>query len=245
MRVTLLVIAILLTTFSGWSQNKVTQGANKIFTIRMNIGEPAGATYLWALTPSVGTSTDLALIDGNSAGILWDGPVGLYSLSVQATDGNGSLSEPVSQQIEIITPGDLILASDFPHTIVCSDLAGNAEGSVPGHSESLFRVTYAGDANLVSAILTIENPNGEYIGFDGTVLPNQQNPEVSANNIDTDKVIDFTVTDSWENNTTGNMEFKVKLISVKTSDNSIVVADKTADVERTITVLPKPAIEFQ
>ncbi len=210
----------------------------------MNVGQSVGATYSWAVVPASGTTTNMAAIAGNSATILWDGPVGVYSVVVQVTDGNGCLSEPITQSMEILAPGNLIFAAALPGTQTCSDLAGG-EGSVPGHSESLFRITYAGDANLTSAQVTVKNPEGVYVDLNGTVLSNQLNPQITVANDASDKAIDFNVTDSWENTSTANVEFEITIISALTSDNSTIIADSASDIKRTITVLPKPVIAFE
>jgi hypothetical protein len=234
----------MLAAWSAWSQNNITQGASKSYTIQMNVGEASGASYLWAVTPAGGTSTDLTVITGNTATILWDGVPGIYSVSVQVTDGNGCLGEPINQSMEILAPGDLVFAAAFPGTQTCSDLSGG-EGSVPAHSQSLFRVTYAGDANLTSAKITVKNPVGSFVDLNGTVLADQANPELTITNDAADKAIDFALTDSWENNTSANVQFELTLVSALTSDSSEITADTNADVTRTVTILPKPVIAFE
>lgn len=236
---------MLLIALSGWSQNSITQGASKDYTVRLNAGEAEGATYSWVVAPSNGTSTDLTAITGNTATIVWDGPVGFYFVTVEVTDGNGCISESISQRMDILASGDLIFAAALPSTQTCSDLANGSDGSVPGQSESLFRIIYGGGANLASANVTVKNPDGFYTDLEGTVLANQENPEITIANAETDKQIDFTVTDSWENTTNGNAIFEIELLSALTSDNLVVNADSDNDVERTITVLTKPEIEFQ
>lgn len=210
----------------------------------MNVGEPSGASYSWAVSPMDGTSADLTVITGNTATIIWDGPTGVYSVTVQVTDGNGCLSETISQDMEILASGEVIFASALPSTETCSDLAGNIEGSFPSHSQSLFRITYDGDASLTSAKVTVKNPDGNFTELDGTVLADQGNPEITVDNDTVDKTIDFAVTDSWENTTAGNVVFEISLVSALTSDRSEITSDPETDVERTITVLPKPVIRF-
>lgn len=211
----------------------------------MNVGQANGATYQWSVSPATGTSTDLSTVSGDTATIVWDGPVGIYTLAVQVTDGNGCLSEPISQTVEILAPGDLIFAANYPNTVICSDLAGGTEGSSPAHSASSFRITYAGAANLQSANVTVKNPAGIYVGLDGVVLANQGAPEITIPNTQADKEIIFEVTDAWENNTSGNTSFEIKLLSAVTSDNSVITADPASDVIRTITVMSKPVIAFE
>lgn len=234
-----------LTTAVAWAQGSFTQGATKGYKIKMNVGQANGATYQWSVTPATGTSTDLSTVSGDTATIIWDGPVGNYTLAVQVTDGNGCLSEPISQTVEILAPGDLIFAANYPNTIVCSDLAGGSEGSSPAHSASSFRITYAGAANLQSANVTVKNPAGVYVGLDGLVLANQSAPEITIPNTQADKEIIFEVADTWENTSVGNSSFEIKLLSAVTTDNSVITADPLSEVTRTVTVLPKPVIAFE
>jgi hypothetical protein len=244
MKQLLLITILIVAAWSGWSQNSITQGASKTYTIQMNVGESAGASYSWEVTPFGGTSTNVATVSGNSVTILWDGPVGVYSVNVQVTDGNGCLSETISQGMEILAPGNLIFAAALPSTQTCSDLTGG-EGSVPGHSESSFRITYAGAANLTSAKITVKNPNGDFTALDGIVLADQGNPEITVNNDAADKAIDFAITDTWENNSGANVEFEITLLSAVLSDTSEITADTNSDVTRTAIVLPKPVIAFE
>lgn len=197
------------------------------------------------VTPSNGTSTNISSIGGNRAQIIWDGPVGNYTLSVQVVDGNGCVSQSISQQIEIISSGDLLFAASLPNTMVCSGLAGGMAGLVAENSQSWFRVAYTGDANLVSATITIKNPDGNFMGLDGVVLPDQQNSQVKIDNVETDKEIDFAVSDSWENNSAELIQFEITLISGLTADQTEIPAVSGTDVERTISVLAKVVIEFK
>ena len=175
---------------------------------------------------------------------MWDGVPGFYSVNVQVTDGNGCLGEPISQDMEILAPGDLVFAPELPSTQTCSDLTGG-EGSVPAHSQSFFRITYAGDANLTSAKITVKNPMGSFVDLNGTVLDKQANPELIITNDAVDKAIDFALSDSWENNTAAKVQFEIVLVSALTSDNSEIAADTNTDVTRTVTILPKPVIAFE
>jgi len=234
-----------LATTSSWSQTRLTQGATKQHTVRLKTGEPVNAKYTWTVTPSTGTSSNLALFEGTSANLLWAGPIGSYTLAVQVVDGNGCLSEAAFQDIEIVAAGDLLFSAAYPNTIVCSDLAGGNEGSVPEHSQSLFEINYAGDTTLLEAIVTIKNPNGIFVGLDGTALPDQQSTEVLISNQNNDKVIEISVSDSWENNTSETVLFTITLVSVKTADQVLIQANEQTDVIRTIGVLPKPNIEFE
>lgn len=87
----------------------------------MNSGEPDFAKYTWEVVPENGTATDLGIIDGDTATIIWDGPLGFYSLKVSVLDGNGCISDTIIQQIEIIEPGDFIINAGRDTTIgICS-----------------------------------------------------------------------------------------------------------------------------
>lgn len=234
----------MIAALSGWSQNSITQGGSKTYTIQLNAGEATGATYEWMVTPAGGTSTDLSTITGNTVTILWDGTAGDYTVTVQVTDGNNCLSEPITQNMEILAPAQIIFAAATPSSTTCSDLSGG-EGSVPPSSESRFSITYDGDANLKSAEVTVKNPEGDFIDLDDNVLADQSNPEITITNDAVDKQIDFAVTDSWENTTIGNATFEITLLSALTSDNANITADPGADIKRNITVLPKPVIDFK
>lgn len=207
-------------------------------------GEENSAVYTWELIPAEGSSSDLSLITGDSARVIWDGPLGIYTLQVSVLDGNGCVSETISQQVQIVSPGALVFSAEFPDVVTCSDLAGGLEGSVPEHTKSMFRVIYTGASNLKSATVTIRNPEGNYIDLDGNELPDQQNPEVLINNPEADKAVDFEVSDNWENLLAGNVQFEIEIIKATLVDDTDVVAVEGTDMERTITVLPKPIVEF-
>lgn len=239
------MLIMVLFVWNGWSQNSITQGASKAYTVKFNVGESTGATFSWEITPSVGSSTNVTVVTGNTATIKWDGPAGLYSLSVQVTDGNGCLSEYISKSIEILAPGKVTFAQTLPGTIICSDLSGNADGSSSGHSESLFRVVYSGDSNLKEAGISIKNPAGVFVDLEGKLLADQSSPTIIITNNSEDKEIDFSVSDSWENTSVGNAEFVVTLLSAITADDSVIEADPVTDVTRTIIVLEKPVIGFE
>ena len=127
-----------------------------------------------------------------------DGPPGIYTLTVNVVDGNGCVSEQINKKVEILTPGELVFEAAMPSTTVCSDLAGGVEGSAPSHTESLFRVVYAGEKNLVSATLTLKNPEGKFVGLNGTALPDQAHPDGNSGKQNEDKSIDISVSDGWK-----------------------------------------------
>lgn len=218
---------------------------DKVHKVQLKTGEPVGAVYSWSVTPSTGTTTNLALLTENTATISWDGEPGIYSLSVQVTDGNGCISKTISQNIEILAAGSAVFTAALPGTIVCSDVAGSQKGSASGTGKSFFRIMYNGDANLTSASISVKNPEGIFVDLDGTILPDQNNPVLTLTNTVNTKEIEFAVADSWENSLTENVEFEIILLRVLTSDNSELTVNIAADTKRTITVLPKPVVEFE
>ena len=239
----LLTIAIL-AAWSGWSQS-ITQGADKDYSVQMNVGETAGASYAWSVSPANGTTTDLSTVTDSVATITWDGPAGIYTVLVQVTDGNGCLGEPIIQAMEIVAPGNLFFAAALPSTQTCSELSGGIEGSVPAQSESMFSIAYDGDANLASVNLTIENPAGEFVDLTGMVLTDQSNPEITIQNLEADKEVEFAVNNNWENTGTAEVNFEIVVLGALTADNSEITANAAGDTERTITILPKPVIAFE
>lgn len=89
--------------------------------VELNTGESNSAKYTWQVVPENGTTTDLGIIDGDTATIIWDGPLGFYALKVSVLDGNGCLSDTIIQQIEIIEQGDVIVDAGRDTTIgVCN-----------------------------------------------------------------------------------------------------------------------------
>jgi len=237
------IFAIPVITFTN-DNVKITQGLHYVHEIQLATGEPIDAKYSWMVIPPEGTSTDLSLIQEDSAKIFWDGDPGTYLVQAFITDGNGCVSDTIIQNVEILDPGELVFSSLYPGTITCSDLEGGMNGTVPESSESQFRISYDGEANLLSAKITIKNPNGKYVGLDGIELSDQLNPEVEINNPDVGKEITFVVTDSWENNSSENVEFEIQLINGITSDQLEIQAVDGTDINRTVTVLTKPVIEF-
>ena len=234
----------MLAAVTAGAQERITRGADKTHAVRMLTGNPGAATYAWEVTPAAGTSTSLAGVTDSTATIVWDGPPGVYTLWVSVIDGNGCLGEQISREVEILAPGDLVFAAAMPSTIICSDLAGGAEGSAEPHTQSHFQVVYEGESNLASATFTIQNPAGQYVDAAGSVLANQGSPEITVDNDGDDNAIDLAVADAWENAGSAEVQFTVTLVSVTTVDSAVIAADPETDVVRTITVLPKPVIAF-
>jgi gliding motility-associated-like protein len=95
----------------------VEQGSSLTHKVNMVAGKPENSVYHWSIDPGSGTTTDLSLLRGPSATILWDGPPGYYSVRVSVTDGNGCTGETISKQIQIIQPSGFILSAGRDTTI--------------------------------------------------------------------------------------------------------------------------------
>lgn len=234
----------MLIEFCVYGQNSFTQGVTKSYTVAMTSGNTSGAVYSWSVLPAEGTSSNISAINGNTAEIIWDGIPGVYTLSVTVIDGNNCKSDEISQQITILSQGDLAFVAAYPSTIVCSDLADGNEGSNPAHNSSEFAIVYSGDTNLVSAKITVANPEGKYIDLNGSILTDQLTPEITLPNDANDKQIDFSVIDTWENIGSDMVYFTIKLLSVVTDDAVTISADTNNDITRTIGVRTKPILLF-
>ncbi|MCF6357877.1 MAG: gliding motility-associated C-terminal domain-containing protein, partial [Draconibacterium sp.] len=100
----------------------VYKGTSVEHVIELITGNSTNASYFWNVTPAEGTSTDLESIEKDSANILWDGPLGSYSLEVYSIDGNGCLSDTIIQQIKIIEPAGIIVDAGRDTTIgICNN----------------------------------------------------------------------------------------------------------------------------
>ena len=86
------------------SEIKVEQGLLVTYTVNMVSGNPENSVYYWSLDPGSGTTTDLSLIRGPSATILWNGPPGYYTLHVSVSEDNGNTSDTISLMVQILEP---------------------------------------------------------------------------------------------------------------------------------------------
>lgn len=75
-----------------------------MYEVGLTTGRTDNAIYHWQVDPSNGTSTDLNSITSETAQILWDGPVGFYTVEVWATDGNGCIADTISTLVEVSKP---------------------------------------------------------------------------------------------------------------------------------------------
>ncbi len=87
------------------ASSEIYRGSSVEHIIQPILGESVNAKYSWNVQPPIGTSTNLSNIVGDTATVLWDGPLGSYTLDVFLTDGNNCVSEPIIQEIEIIEVG--------------------------------------------------------------------------------------------------------------------------------------------
>ena len=86
----------------AYSDNEVFEGNLGVHNLNLVTGNPDGAVYRWHVEPSNGTSTNLEVISGPDAFILWDGQPGNYTLYAEVTDKNGCVSNAISQNVEIL-----------------------------------------------------------------------------------------------------------------------------------------------
>lgn len=99
----------------------VWQGNYKTHQVALLSGNAEGAQYFWSVVPENGTSTDLSGELQSTIDVLWDGPLGEYSLLVAVSDGNGCVSDNVSQAIEIVK-APVLTVNAGPDTLVGSCL---------------------------------------------------------------------------------------------------------------------------
>lgn len=95
----------------------VEQGNSFTHEVNLTNGNPLNAVYNWSVQPVGGTSTNLGQISGSSANIFWDGFPGGYMLYVFVTDGNGCVSDTISQHVEVAEPSDFYLTAGRDKTI--------------------------------------------------------------------------------------------------------------------------------
>jgi len=71
----------------------------------LSVGESEKASYHWFIDPSEGSSTDLSNVSGPEIQILWDGPIGKYTVGVSSVDGNSCTSDTILQIVTINETG--------------------------------------------------------------------------------------------------------------------------------------------
>lgn len=97
------------------------QGSIVTHKIKMVSGNPENSVYSWRLDPINGSTTDLRSKTSSTDTILWDGLPGFYTLFIKVSDGNGCLSETISQQIQIVEPSGFSLSAGRDTTIGSCD----------------------------------------------------------------------------------------------------------------------------
>jgi gliding motility-associated-like protein len=95
----------------------VEKGNSFTHEVNLTNGNPLNTVYRWSVEPASGTSTNLSQITGSSASIVWDGFPGGYTLYVSVADGNGCVSDTISQHVEVAEPSDFYLSAGRDTTI--------------------------------------------------------------------------------------------------------------------------------
>ena len=93
------------------------QGSQVTSSVKVVVGKLENPVYHWSLDPVGGSTTNLSLITGTSASILWNGPPGIYTLQVYVSDATGFVSETISQQIQIVEPSGFVVNAGRDTTI--------------------------------------------------------------------------------------------------------------------------------
>ena len=99
----------------------VEQGALVTHKIKMVTGNPENSVYSWKLDQINGSTTDLCLNTSGIATVKWDGQPGLYNLIVNVSDGNGCVSETITQQIQIAEPSAFVVNAGRDTTLGSCD----------------------------------------------------------------------------------------------------------------------------
>lgn len=95
----------------------VEKGNSFTHEVNLTNGNPLKAVYHWSVEPAGGTNTNLNQISGSTASIIWDGFPGGYTLYVSVADGNGCVSDTISQHVEVAEPSDFYLSAGRDTTI--------------------------------------------------------------------------------------------------------------------------------
>ncbi len=85
------------------------QGLPVTYTIKLQNGNPDSVVFHWSIEPQGGTSTNLSLIHGPSATILWDGEPGIYHLLAGYTYVNGNFGDTSKIQVQIAKPSAFVI----------------------------------------------------------------------------------------------------------------------------------------
>ncbi|TKG96294.1 hypothetical protein EYV94_03285 [Puteibacter caeruleilacunae] len=204
---------------------QVTQGAQKDYSVNLEIGNNASLEFHWSV--SGGSSTDLSGNNSSSINITWDGSPGIYTLSVYVIDGNNCKSDPVERQIQILGAGDVLI--NGPNLITCSQLNDGSSGNTKAEWDLLgFNIEISGGLSPYTVQYTILNDTNTAIdGYPQTLTSYE-----SGANID--------VPNNFVNNGTTDDVYTIEILDVKSADGADIPLG--TDIKRTITVHPKPTI---
>ncbi|WP_319500450.1 gliding motility-associated C-terminal domain-containing protein [uncultured Draconibacterium sp.] len=103
------------------ADDTIINGGEGYYETAIIRGNPDGAVYRWTVEPTYGTSTNLQELTGSAANIQWDGPEGTYKLYTTVTDGNGCVTDTISQVVEVEkTGGQTLTVFAGPDTLIGS-----------------------------------------------------------------------------------------------------------------------------
>ncbi|WP_321279387.1 hypothetical protein [Marinifilum fragile] len=209
---------------SAQADQQVTLGT----THNYNVTAVAGYTYTWTVD-AAGTNTDVSAVTGNAISVDWNQAVGVYNITVYATDATNCISETETIKVEVLGQSSVLFAAaDDAQT--CSDLDGNIFGGGASGGSSSFQVKFTGGLAPYDLVYRVLDATDTQVGSDVTV-----------NGLNATDQVD--VPNQFINDGTTDAVYKVVIVSATTKDGAAVAlpADD-ADKTRTITVLPKPRI---
>ncbi|MDO8952756.1 MAG: Ig-like domain-containing protein, partial [Draconibacterium sp.] len=205
---------------------EIYQGTTVDYQVKLISGEPVSAKYTWEVIPANGTSTDLNLIDTYSAGILWDGPPGSYTIQGSVTDGNNCLSEIISKPFTVIE-----MVNNLPQLFAGYDFFAGYEGTTIAGDLGANDFAASDDEYKFVYSLAGEPVEGLKLNSDGTFIYNALSGFAGK--------ISFTARVCYEENTsvceTAEVEIKVDLSNsvgnaapVAVTDNNFIFPDDIA-----------------
>ena len=86
------------------SSPEIYKGSSVEHIVQLILGDAVKEEYAWNVIPSTGTSTDLKNVVSSTATILWDEPLGTYTLEVFLVDGNNCVSDTIFKEIKKCQP---------------------------------------------------------------------------------------------------------------------------------------------
>lgn len=178
----------------------------------MVIGEQDSAVYTWEVIPAEGTSTEMSQFSGNSAQVLWDGPLGLYTLQVSVLDGNGCVSETISQQVQIISQGkppEVFAVPDFVEAVRNETITGDIGVNDFVYPDTTFSLKY----ELTGDVLP-----GLQLNEDGTFTYQPQEDFFGK------VFFSYKVCSSTSEELCSSAEVEIRILSERPEDNARPVA---------------------